>query len=257
MRIVSQVLALALLLALLPAHAQVTIGQNGGRGEDPPTIKSVGPFALTGNLALVAITVGDGTVRASTAVPSWNTTETFTLVSGSAVTDANGFCSTAWFKLNNPTNTTASITYTLGAASQAAIHYVTLGNASLTLGTPSTNTATTANPSVTVANSANGDTVVAAVCSDSAAAAMTEANTLIFEAEDVGGDTDHSSQYKTATGANTVMAWTNSDSGSGHAESGLAISPSGGAVSIVPKVMQQIAANDDEFGLALRVANLR
>jgi hypothetical protein len=120
---------------------------------------------------------------------------------------------------------------TCASYNQFALHIISF-TGYVSLGTPSTNTGTTANPSVTVADSSTAGIVVAAISNDSATGNTVQANSLIFEAEDVDADTDHSSQYKVPTGSNTVMSWTQSDSGSGWAATGLMVyataPPSGG-----------------------------
>lgn len=73
-------------------------------------------------------------------------------------------------------------------------------------------TGSSANPSVTVAATESGDEQVAVLFSDTGpAAATTQNGTLIAEDEDVAADSDYNAQRQTATGANTVSAWTCSD----------------------------------------------
>jgi len=183
-------------------------------------------FTVTSaNRMFVGVGHGSNGPAASTAVVTWNVGQTLTLVTGSNV-DA-GFSSVAWFELASPTPATGNVVATITDGEQTTLHVITFTGYD-SQGAPSTNTGTGTNPSVTVADSAADEIVIALLCTDSAAQPTTEANTLIFEVENLAADTDHNSQYKTATGANTVMAWTNSDSGSDWAASGLAVAGAGG-----------------------------
>jgi len=188
-------------------------------------------FTVTSaNLLLVGISIGQGTpATILSGIAVSRNAQSFSAVASSNVDDGV-FCGVKWYRLDNPSAGTSDITSTgLDAAAQGAVHAVSFIDANLTLNAASTATGTSANPSVTVAASASGDIVVAVSANDNSTGATTPANTEIFDGEDVSTDTDHNSQYKTATGANTVMSWTQSGSGDGWAASGLAVSPTGGA----------------------------
>lgn len=196
------------------------------------TASIVGFTVTAAGLMLVAVTMGvNGPGDEAAVIASVGGTfngGTLTQVGSSSITDGN-FCATIWLRLNNPTAGTADIVITWtggGAGVQVGLHAITFTDASLTLGAPSTNSASSTNPTVTVAASASGDIVVAAMVTDASGSTTTEANTLIFEVEDLAGDSDHNSQRKTATGANTAMSWTNA-SADFYAASGLAVSAAG------------------------------
>lgn len=187
------------------------------------------------NLLLVAVSVGDGTAidTLNTGV-TWNTTGTMSAVTSSTASDGV-WSQVKWWRLDSPAAATANVVATLngggGTPDQAAIHIIGVTNydSGTGLRAASTTNNTTANPSLTVAASQSGDLVVAVVSNDNESGNTVQANSLIFEAENVGSDTDHSSQYTTASGANTVMAWTQSGSGNGWAASGIPVPISGGA----------------------------
>lgn len=202
---------------------------SGGSIQNTAVITVAGFTVTSANLMLVALSVGDDfPVGADASTVTWNTSQTLTKVASSSIDDGN-WASVVWYQLVNPTAATASVVATIAGFTpdQFVVHVVTFTGYS-SLGTPSTATATTANPSVTVVDSASGDIVVAVMATDGSGVATTEANTLIFEVENLGSDTDHNSQNKTATGASTVMSWTNSTTGDGWAASGLAVKGAGG-----------------------------
>lgn len=190
----------------------------------------ISAFTITAaNLLLVAATLGDDTPAASVVTGITANGAAMTAVASSGASDGI-WASCVWYRKDTPAagNIIASYSGVIDASTQKALHAVSFTDADLTLGTPSATNGTTANPSVTVADSASGDIVVACVANDNEGGNTVQANTLIFEVENLNSDTDHSSQYKTATGANTVMSWTQSGSGNGWAASGLAVSAGAG-----------------------------
>lgn len=200
----------------------------GGTGMPGPGGLNVAFTVTAANLLLVAISHGGSSVAAAGATVKWNTTETLTLVASSGV-DA-GFSSVAWYRLDNPTATTANVNAVQEGAEQVGIHVVSFTDADLTLGTPKTATGTGTNPSIVDIASAAGNIVVSALCTDNENQTTTEAGTLIFEVEGLASDTDHNSQYQTAAGATTTASWTNaSTQGTDWAASGLAVAGTGGA----------------------------
>lgn len=211
-------------------------GTPGGGSTASPAAFNVAYTVVSGtNKLFVGITHGGNSAAAASAVITWNTTESLTLVTSSGV-DA-GFSSVAWFSLDNPTAASANVTTTITNGEQTGVHIISFGEVD-SVGTPSTNTGTGTNPSVTVVDSASDNIVISALCTDNENQTTTEANTLIFEVENLSNDTDHNSQYKTATGASTVMSWTNaSTQGTDWAASGLAVKGAAGAaaaLSIAP-----------------------
>lgn len=212
----------------------VAVEATGGNSVINNNGVTLASFTVTAaNLMLVAISVGDDfPIGADATTVTWNTSQTLTQIGSSSADDGN-WASVTWYRLYNPTAATASVAVVVNGFTpdQLAVHVVTFTGADIAgtpLGTPSTASGTSANPSVTVVDSANGDIVAAVSCNDNESGATTPANTEIFEVENLGSDTDHNSQYKTATGASTVMSWTQSGSGSGWAASGLAVKASGG-----------------------------
>ena len=204
---------------------------SGGSAVNNATVTVTGFTVTSANLMLVAISVGDDfPIGADATSVTWNTTGTLTQVGSSSADDAN-WSSVTWYRLDSPAAATANVVVSLAGFTpdQIAVHVVTFTGYS-SLGTPNTNVGNTADPSVVVADSASGDIVVAVMCTDGSGVATTEANTLIFEVEDLGSDTDHNSQYKTATGASTSMSWTNSISGGANfwAASSFAVKGAGG-----------------------------
>jgi len=185
------------------------------------------------NLMLVA--VGIGVAGASfTGVTVAYGGVGLTYVASSESTDSN-WCGVRWFRLNNPTPGTANVVAQTVGVTQSSMHVITFIDANLTLGAPSISTGSSANPSLTVAASASGDIVVSACVNDNSGVSTTVGGTNIMPdatGEDVGGDTDHHSQYQTASGANTVCTWTNSQSGTLWAASGLAVKPAAGAATL-------------------------
>lgn len=181
---------------------------------------------------ILHVLVGQGTQNATNQVNSvtWN---------GAALTkksiDANDG---AWtiaqiWELANPTPATGNVVVTYGAPSGSETQIfgcaISFDGASTTTGAVFTATGTSTNPSVTVTDSASGDIVISFLVNDNQAGPTTEAGTLIGEAEDVGGDTDHNGQRQTATGSSTTCSWTNSGSGSKWSAIGIAVKQAGGA----------------------------
>lgn len=218
-----------------------------------PSVETVGGATATGNTAitsssetlvssnllLVALSFGDSHFSGPT--PSilsvtWSVgSQAMSLVASSGISDGT-WSSVIWYYLNNPNPGTGTVTATFGdTLGQIAIHVAGVIGAG-TLRTPSTANGFTADPAVTVGNAVAGDLIVAVVSNDNNNGVITEANTLIFEAEDLGSDTNHNSQYKTATGGDT-MSWTNlvSDPAVGWAASAFAIAASAGGPQLFPQ----------------------
>lgn len=137
-------------------------------------------------------------------------------VSGANASDGNFERGQIWH-LNSPATGTnvCSVAYSAGSAVQINGFSISFEGASASVGTPSTNTGTSANPTVTCADSANGDVVIGILVTDGSASTTTPSGTQIGESEDISSDSDQNAQYVTATGANTVISWTNSTSGEG------------------------------------------
>jgi len=152
------------------------------------------------------VDIGDGTNRTLTSV-KWNTTESFTLVKNQ---DDGVFESAQIWRLENPTPGTFNIVVDWAASPAQAL--VTISGwigGKVSTSTPNGATAATANPSVTVADYVSGEDVLFATYASDLGnvGTSTESNTLIGEAEDVGGgDSDFATQYK--TGAGTSIGWT-------------------------------------------------
>jgi len=136
------------------------------------------------------------------------------------------------WRLNSPgTGSALNIVVTAtspGAPGQLACGAVSFNDADAAEGAASTNTGTSADPTVTVADSANGDIVVSILATDLGAGGdTTENGTLIWEDEDVAGDSDFNAQRQVATGANTVCGWTSG--ANGWATMGVAVKPTAGS----------------------------
>ena len=164
-------------------------------------------FTVTSaKLILVSVDIGDGTNRTLTSV-KWNTTESFTLVKNQ---DDGVFESAQIWRLENPTPGTFNIAVDWAASPAQAL--VTISgwiDGKVSTSTPNGATASTANPSVIVADYVSGEDVLFATYASDLGnvGTSTESNTLIGEAEDVGGgDSDFATQYK--TGAGTSIGWT-------------------------------------------------
>lgn len=186
-------------------------------------------FTVTSaNLLLVGIGVGFSNADPLTAVIgiTYNGV-TMTAVSGSD-SDDNNFEGCRWYSLPNPDTGTHDVVATVNSAAQVGVGVVSFASASSTLGTPSIATNTTANPAVTVADSAAGEIVVSCVATDAAGDPTTEGGTVIADIENIDGDSDFNFQYQAATGPNTNATWTNPESGSGWAASGLSVRAASG-----------------------------
>lgn len=179
-------------------------------------------FTVTSaNLLLVGVSIGFSNANPQSNISSVTYGGVgMTAVSGSD-SDDNNFEGVRWYRLDNPAAGTANVVVNVTTSCQIGLGAVSFTQASLTLKTPSINTNTTTNPSVTVVDSANTDIVVSALASD-ATSSLTQAGSLIYEAESVAGDSDFGAQYQTATGASTVCSWTLPEA-IGWATSGLAV----------------------------------
>lgn len=116
------------------------------------------------------------------------------------------------WRLNNPaTGSAFNIVVTLAGAgaNQIAAGAISFVDAASAEGTASSNSAISANPTVTVVDSTSGDIVVSGCSTDGSATTTTEAGTLVWEDEDVGGDSDFNCQRQDAVGTNTICSWTN------------------------------------------------
>ena len=164
-------------------------------------------FTVTSaSLILVSVDIGDSSLRTVTSV-KWNTTESFTLVRNE---DDTQFESAQIWRLENPTPGTFNIDvdWAAGGPVQALVTISGWINGKVSTSTPNGATGATANPSVIVADYVSEtDVLYATYASDVGPdSASTESNTLIGEAEDVAGDSDFATQYKTGTGAS--IGWT-------------------------------------------------
>ena len=147
--------------------------------------------------------------------------------------DATSYTHAEIWERDNPDVGTFDVvvTCTAWALSANEIFGAAIGftDAHTTSGAVAGNTGTTTNPSVT-ANSVANDIVVGVVSNDNNATAQTEDYTLIGEAEDIGSDVDANAERRTATGATTVLSWTNATSGGWWAAVAMAVKPAvGGA----------------------------
>jgi hypothetical protein len=189
-------------------------------------------FTVTAaNLLLVGVGVGisGGDIASGVTGVTFNGVA-MTAIPSSDATDSN-WAACRWYRLFSPAAGTFNIVASTVAANQSSVHAISFTDADIAgtpLGTPSTTTNTTANPTLTVVDSASSDIVVSLNVNDNATGATAAAGTTIHDAEDVGTDTDHCSQYQTASGGNTVASWTNSGSGDGWAASGVAVKGVGG-----------------------------
>lgn len=206
-------------------------GNSSGAG---PTSLTQAFTVTAANLLLVGVSIGDGgAIDTIVTGVTWNTTGTLSAVSSSTASDGV-WSQVKWFRLDSPAAATANVVVSCNGGGmtpdQIAMHIIGVTNydSGTGLRAASTTNNTSANPSLTVAASQSGDLVVAAVSNDNEGGNTVQAGSLIFEAENVGSDTDHSSQYVTATGANTVMAWTQSGNGNGWAASGIPVPITGG-----------------------------
>jgi len=197
-------------------------------------------FTVTSaSLILVSVGIGDAT-RTLTSV-KWNTTESFTLVRNE---DDATFESAQIWRLENPTPGTFNIAVDWAASPGQAL--VTISgwiDGKVSTSTPNGATAATANPSVTVADYVSGtDVLYATYASDLGnVGTSTESDTLIGEAENVDGDSDFATQYK--TGAGTSIGWTASAPSDGKwCIAAVSIKPAGGATQaqIWPSIQQGI-----------------
>lgn len=208
------------------AFAVEATGGNSGQSSD----RTLSFTVTAANLLLVGVGVGEaGGVLTDITGVTFNSVA-MTAIPSSDATDSN-WAACRWYRLYNPSVGTFNIVVSSSAVNQSSVHAVSFTDADIAgtpLGTPSTATNTTANPSLTVVDSANGNIVVSLSSNDNAAGATTAAGTTIHDAEDVGTDTDHCSQYQTASGGNTVCSWTNAGSGDGWAASGVAVKGVGG-----------------------------
>jgi len=199
-------------------------------------------FTVTSaSLILVSVDIGDGTNRTLTSV-KWNTSESFTLVKNQ---DDASFESAQIWRLENPTPGTFNIDVDWAASPVQAL--VTISgwiDGKVSTSTPNGAKAATANPSVTVADYVSGtDVLYATYASDlGSVGTSTESDTLIGEAEDVIGDSDFATQYK--TGAGTSIGWTAAVIGDGLGSAGfwviaaVSIKPAGP----IPNVQQPLAS---------------
>lgn len=190
-------------------------------------------FSHTVTAANVLIgTVGMGDTNGATSVSSMTYAAVgFTLVV--RIDDANWEIAEIW-KLTASVATgantfTVNLTGFVGDANAEQVGCGVTGftDASTTLGTASTNAATSTNPNVTVVDSASGNIVVSICATDGSASATTEGGTLLWEVEDIQSDSDFNAQQQTASGASTVCSWTNATSASWVA-AGVAIAAAGG-----------------------------
>lgn len=226
-----RLLLLCCIFALAPrAFAQIE-NSGGNSGVSTATVATSSFTITSADYLLCGIAVGANVQLGVDLAPTsviWNSTDTLTVVSGSEKDDGNDWSSVAWYAFASPSTGTGTVVLTWPTAiDQSSIHCVGIQNYTST-GTPSVANGTTANPSVTVVDSSSGEYVFAILSDDNSTGATTPGATELFDYEDVGSDTDHNSQYTTASGANTAMSWTQSSSGVGWAASGLAIAYSGG-----------------------------
>ncbi len=165
----------------------------------------------------------------------WNTSETIAQVSGSQ-TDDNNFEGVAWYSLVNPTPGSFNVGVTFNAAYQVGVTVAQFTDASLVIETPSITAeggSASANPSLTVVDTASGNCVLAILANDSQDDITGQSGTDIGNAF-VATDSHFAGQYTTASGANTVMSWTEGSTGASWVISGVAISgPAGGGGNVL------------------------
>lgn len=155
--------------------------------------------------------------------------------------DSGSFERSEIWRLNNPPTGSAFnivVTMTGVGANQLAAGAKSYIDAAAAEGAPSSNNGTTANPAVTVVDSASGDDVISMLSTDNESATTTEAGTSVWKDENVGADSDFNCQSQTATGANTLCAWTNSASGTSWAAVGVAIKPLAAAPPGLPDLQE-------------------
>ena len=198
------------------------VGGNSGISSD----RTLSFTVTSANLLLVGVGVGVGSGVLTDVTGVTYNGVAMTAIASSDSTDSN-WAACRWYRLFSPSVGTANIVVSCVGANQSscnAVSFIDADIAGTPLGTPSVANNTTTNPSLTVVDSASGNIVVSLCVNDNeGGASAPTSGTVILDAEDVETDTDHTSQYQTASGGNTVCTFSNAGSGSGWAISGVAV----------------------------------
>lgn len=206
----------------------VAVETTGGGSGVAGANATAAAFSVTSaNIIFAAVTLGD-----ETRVPNAPTRDgqTFTAVSGSDA-DEGVWTFVRWYYLLSPNTGSADVVTVGTGLDQLGLHVISFTGASTTIKTPSiftTSSSSGSNPTLTVVDSADGDIVFGAMSHDGQAQNTGASGTVIADFDDLEGDTDHISQYVTASGANTVLTFLNTTAGERVAISGLAVGSAGG-----------------------------
>jgi len=173
------------------------------------------------NKIVVMVGIGDGAPGTLSSV----TFNSLALTYVGGQTDTNPWCRVETWERHTPSVATANVVVTAGSTmDQLAAGATGFIDAATALGTPSTKADATTNPNVTVVDTANGDIVVSVVSLDGSTPATTPGGTQLWEFENLAADIDVNAQRQTASGANTVCSWTNSETvGNHYAAMGVAV----------------------------------
>lgn len=123
--------------------------------------------------------------------------------------DGSPFEHAALFYLDSPNAGTSDVAVHFGATpNQWWAGAATLLDAASGCVDFSSNSGSSSAPSTTVAGTANGDIVISALATDLGPdGATSNTGSTIYDAEDIGSDSDFASQYQTASGPNTACSW--------------------------------------------------
>lgn len=193
----------------MPAPTVETVTDSGSLNIPGGSTHSISTHTVTSATRLMAlVSLGSGREPNRTVSGiSWDTAGTPQAFSLVGKIDDGSFETAEIWQLNNPTAGNKNCTITIGdTIGQLAWGLIGVLNPGAT-GTPANGQNTTANPSITVADTANDDLVFSVLASDAGGGTAPSANAVQLWAYD-NTDSSFVGQRQTATGADTVCAFT-------------------------------------------------